>query len=572
MILLVKSIRKFNFFNENTLMIIATFAAMFLGKYEESIAVIILYSIGEHLQSNAVTRSKNEINALMGIKIEYANVLINDKLIIKDPMQIKIGDILVVKNGERIPVDGEIVYGSTSLNTSSLTGESKLLRADVGTKVLSGNICVGDVIHVRAEKEYQDSTMAKIIDLIENSTNAKSKTEMFITRFSRIYTPIVVALAALLILYGVIFDPTHVLGDYGYVYRAAIFLVISCPCSLVLSVPLSYYAGIGSAAKNGILFKGSTFLHALTDVKTIALDKTGTLTYGAFFVQEYTNDETLKLAASIEKYSNHPIAEAIVNYYQGDTYDVTDIREIPGYGISGMMNGQEVLAGSRRFLESYGVSVNLEKMPVGSYTFIAKSKSFIGYVITKDELKETSMEVVRRLTKSYDTVMLTGDNENSARDIAFKLGGIEYYSELLPEQKLEKFNAIRTHSVSLYVGDGINDAPLLKNADIGVSMGSASDLAIEVADIIMIKDDIQLLEKAIYIAKTTRSIAIQNIVFSMGVKLAFLILSGLGFMWMWLSIFADVGVTLLCVLNALRIIYLKFSETKIHRSIERHNK
>ncbi|PKL01015.1 MAG: cadmium-translocating P-type ATPase [Tenericutes bacterium HGW-Tenericutes-1] len=558
--LLIKSFKKFNFFNENTLMIIATFAAMFLGKYEESIAVIILYSIGEHLQTLAVQRSKNEITALMGIKIEYANVLIDDKIVIKDPMQIKVGDVLVVKNGERIPVDGVVTQGSTSLNTSSLTGESKLLHAEVGTKVMSGNICVGDVIQMTAEKEYQDSTMAKVIDLIENSTNAKSKTEMFITQFSRVYTPIVVLLAALLVIFGLIFEPNNVTTPTGYIYRAAIFLVISCPCSLVLSVPLSYFAGIGSAAKNGILFKGSTFLHTLTDVKTIAMDKTGTLTYGAFFVKEYTDEETLKLAASIEKYSNHPIAEAIVEYYKDDIYDIENVKEIPGYGISGELNGHEILAGSKRFLTNNGVEVNQSKLPVGSYTFIAKDKIYIGYVIVKDELKETSMETVRRLTKNYDTVMLTGDNEDSAKDIALKLGGIEYYSELLPEQKLEKFNAIRTNSISLYVGDGINDAPLLKNADIGVSMGSATDLAIEVSDIIIVNDDLRLLEKAIHIAKKTRSIATQNIIFSMTIKLAFLVLSAFGSMVMWLSIFADVGVTLLCVLNALRIIYMKFIE------------
>ena len=562
LILLLKSFKKFNFFNENTLMIIATFAAMFLGKYEESIAVIILYSIGEHLQSLAVQRSKNEITALMGIKIDYANVLVGDKLVIKDPMQIKVGDILVVKNGERIPVDGVVTQGSTSLNTSSLTGESKLMHAEIGSKVISGNICVGDVIQIRAEKEYNDSTMAKIIDLIENSTNAKSKTEMFITQFSRVYTPIVVILAGLLVVFGLIFDPSNVTTPTGYIYRAAIFLVISCPCSLVLSVPLSYFAGIGSAARNGILFKGSTFLHTLTDVKTIAMDKTGTLTYGSFFVKEFTNDETIKLAASIEKYSNHPIAEAIVEYYKNETYEIENVKEIPGYGISGELNGIEILAGSKRFLTNNGVEVNQSKLPVGSYTFIAKDKQYIGYVIVKDELKETSMETVRHLTKSYDTVMLTGDNEDSAKDIAFKLGGIEYYSELLPEQKLEKFNAIRTNSISLYVGDGINDAPLLKNADIGVSMGSATDLAIEVSDIIIVNDDLRLLEKAIRIAKKTRSIATQNIIFSMTVKIAFLALSAFGIMFMWLSIFADVGVTLLCVLNALRIIYMKFVDKK----------
>ncbi len=553
----IKGIKNFNFFNENTLMIVATFAAMFIGKHEESIAVVIMYSIGEYLQSRAVQKSRNEISSLIDIKVEYANVLIDEKIIVKDPSQIKIGDVIVIKIGERIPVDGVVIKGSTSLNSSELTGETKLQNVDVGSKILSGNINVGNVIHVKAEKEYGDSTLAKIIDLIENSTNKKSKTEMFITKFARIYTPIVVGLAALLVLYGVIFDPSHVMTDSGYIYRAAIFLVISCPCSLVLSVPLSYYAGIGTAAKNGILFKGSAYLQAITDVQTIALDKTGTLTHGAFFVQEFTDEETLRLVASIEKYSSHPIAEAIVNFNKLPISEVTDIEEIPGYGIRGMLGEDMILAGSRRFLEANEIVVSDEKLPVGSYTFLAVDHKYIGYVIVKDELKESSMETVRAFTKKYDTVMLTGDNEDSAREIAAKLGGIEYYAELLPEQKLEKFNAIRTNSISLYVGDGINDAPLLKNADIGVSMGSASDLAIEVSDVIIINNDIRLLDKAIRIAKKTRGIATQNIVFSMVVKFIFLTLSTLGFMWMWLSIFADVGVALLCVLNAIRIIYQK---------------
>ncbi|MDD4987545.1 MAG: heavy metal translocating P-type ATPase, partial [Candidatus Izemoplasmatales bacterium] len=464
---------------------------------------------------------------------------------------------LVIKKGERVPLDGIVCQGSTSLNTSELTGETKLLSVDVGSPVLSGHINVGNIIHLKATKEYHDSTLARIIDLIENSTTKKSKTELFITKFARIYTPIVVALAGLLVLYGILFDPNNVTTTSGYIYRAAIFLVISCPCSLVLSVPLSYYAGIGTAAKNGILFKGSAYLQTLTDVKMIALDKTGTLTYGAFFVQEYTNQETLRIAASIEKYSSHPIAQAIVEYNQLPLYDLEEVEEIAGYGIKGIWNGKTVLAGSRRFLESYQITISDEKLPVGSYTFVSVADEYLGYVIVKDELKETSMETVRRFTKQYDTLMLTGDNEDSAYEIATKLGGIEYYSELLPEQKLTKFDAIRTNSVSLYVGDGINDAPLLKNADIGVSMGSASDLAIEVADIIIMNNDIRLLEKAIRIAKKTRLIATENIVLSMIVKLMFLALSAAGLMWMWLSIFADVGIALLCVLNALRIVYQK---------------
>ncbi len=554
LILQVKGIKNFNIFNENTLMIIATFAAMLIGKYEESIAVVILYSFGEYLQNRAVQKSKIEVSALVDLKVEYANVLVDGKVVIKDPMQVKVGDIVVVKNGERIPMDGKIVMGSTSLNTAELTGESKLRTVHVGSEVLSGNINVGDVINIQVTQEYQNSTLAKIIDLIENATNKKSKRELFITKFAKVYTPIVVGLAGLLIVYGLIFD-IQAIDDY--IYRAAIFLVISCPCSLVLSVPLSYYAGIGTAAKNGILFKGSTFLHAITEVETIALDKTGTLTYGDFFVKEYSNMETLMLAASIEKFSNHPIAKAIVEYNNLPTYKVTNVKEIPGYGISGEVEGKVLLAGSKKFLANNNIEVDSEKLPIGSYTFVALNNEYIGHIIVKDELKETSMQTVRDFTKEYDTVMLTGDNENSARDIALQLGGIEYYSELLPEEKLAKFNDIRTNSVSLYVGDGINDAPLLKNADIGVSLGSATDLAIEVSDVIIINNDIRLLDKAIRIAKKTRRLSAENIVFSLTVKIIFLVMSALGLMWMWLSIFADVGVAILCVLNALRVIYQK---------------
>jgi Cd2+/Zn2+-exporting ATPase len=553
----IKGIRNFNIFNENTLMIIATFAAMFIGKYEESVGVVILYSVGEYLQTRAVQHSRNEISSLVNLKVDYANVVINNKVVIKDPSQIQVGEEIVIKNGERIPVDGRVISGSTSLNTSELTGETKLRTVDVGDEVLSGNINVGDVIHIEVTKEYKNSTLAKIIDLIENSTNSKSKREMFITKFARIYTPIIVGLALLLILYGVIFDPTNVTTYDGYVYRAAIFLVISCPCSLVLSVPLSYYAGIGTAAKNGILFKGSTYLHAITNVETIALDKTGTLTYGDFFVKECSNDETLRLAASIEKFSNHPIAKAIVEHNQLPLYTVKNVKEIPGYGISGVIDKKELIAGSKSFLEKNNIQFEVDKLPIGSYTFVALDKKYIGYIIVRDELKESSMQTVREFTKKYDTVMLTGDNEVSARDIAMQLGGIEYYAELLPEQKLEKFKEIETNSVALYVGDGINDAPLLRNADIGVSLGSASDLAIEVSDVIIINNDIRLLDKAIKIANKTKMISGENIIFSLVVKLIFLTMSTIGFMWMWLSIFADVGVAILCVLNSLRIIYQK---------------
>ncbi|MCF7923729.1 MAG: cadmium-translocating P-type ATPase [Candidatus Izimaplasma sp.] len=558
----IKGIKNFNIFNENTLMIIATIAAMAIGQYEEAIAVVIFYSVGEYLQNRAVQKSRDEVSSLINLKVDYANVLINSEVVIKEPTQVEIGDILVIKNGERIPLDGVIIKGSTSLNTSELTGESKLRTVNKGDEVLSGNINVGDIIHLKVTKTYENSTLAKIIELIENSTNKKSRRELLITKFARVYTPIVVGLAVIMVLSYFVFDWRNEGSVEPYIYAAAIFLVISCPCSLVLSVPLSYYAGIGTAAKHGILFKGSSYLHSITEVETIALDKTGTLTHGDFFIQEYSNDETLRLAASIEKYSNHPIAKAIVDFNHQPTLDVKDIQEVPGYGIKGKIDNAVILAGSKSFLAKNNILVEDEKLPIGSYTFVAYDNKYIGYIIIKDELKETSMQTVRDLTKYYDTVMLTGDNEKSARDIAMQLGGIEYYSELLPEDKIRQFDNIRTNSISMYVGDGINDAPLLKNADIGVSMGSASDIAIEVSDVIIINNDIRLLDKAFRIAKKTRQLSAENIIFSIAVKVIFLTMSAIGFMWMWLSIFADVGVAILCVLNALRIIYQKKYLTK----------
>jgi Cd2+/Zn2+-exporting ATPase len=561
----LKALKKFNFFDENTLMIIATVAAMAIGHYEEAIAVVIFYSVGEFLQARAVDKSREEVASLIDLKVDFANVLVDGNVVIKEPSQVQIGDIIVVKNGERVPLDGVIIEGSTSLNTSELTGESDLKNVHKGDNILSGNINVGDIIHIKVTKSYENSTLSKIINLIENSTNKKSRRELIITKFAKVYTPIVVGLALLLVLSGLIFDWRGEGSINPYIYSAAIFLVISCPCSLVLSVPLSYYAGIGTAAKHGILLKGSSYLHALTEVETIALDKTGTLTHGDFFIQKYSNDETLRLAASIEHYSNHPIAKAIVDYNHQDIIDVKDIQEVPGYGIKGIADGKELIAGSKSFLKKHHIKVEDEKLPIGSYTFVAYDQKYIGYIIIKDELKETSMETVRDFTQEFDTVMLTGDNEKSARDIAMQLGGIEYYSELLPEDKLSTFNNIRTNSVSMFIGDGINDAPLLKNADIGVSMGSASDLAIEVSDVIIINNDIRLLDKAFRIAKKVRQLSSQNIVFSIAVKIIFLLMSAIGYMWMWLSIFADVGVAILCVLNALRIIYQKKYLTQKHK-------
>lgn len=551
-----KGIKRKEIFNENLLMFIATVAAMFLQDYFEAALVIIFYSIGEHLQHKAVHRSKQEVSDLMDLKIEYANVLIDGNIVIKDPLALKKGNVIIIKNGEKIPVDGIILKGSTSLNTSALTGEAKLTHVKTGDYVLSGNINVGSVIEVQAVKEYNESTIAKIIDLIENSTNHKAKTENFITKFARYYTPAVTIAAILMFLIPTLLDPNQA-HTSEYIYRAATFLVISCPCALVLSIPLSYFSGIGAAARQGILFKGSTYLHMITNVDSIGIDKTGTLTHGNFTVAEFTNLETLKVAASAERYSNHPIAQSIVDFYEGDMYDYSDVEEIAGYGLVIKTEDGTILVGNRKLLNKHNVKLTDKKSMIGSNVFVSKNGEYLGKVIVRDQIKDSSMEVIRRLNRKYKITMLTGDNEQIAKDVSDSLGGINYECNLLPEEKITKFNAIESKKLKMYVGDGINDAPLLKNADIGVAMGNGSEVAIDVADVIIMNDDLRLLEKALKIAKKTKLIVFENIILSLGVKFSFLILAAFGLSTMLMAIFADVGITLIAVLNSLRIIYSK---------------
>lgn len=548
----LKGIKRRDYFNENTLMFIATIAAMFLQFYYEAIFVIIFYTIGEYLQHKAVQRSKQEVSSLMDLKIEYANVLVDGKVIIRDPHSIKKGDIIIIKNGEKIPVDGFLIKGTTSLNTSALTGEAKLSTVKVGDYILSGNLNVGSLIEIEASKEYQESTIAKIIDLIENSTNHKAKTENFITKFARYYTPIVTIAAFMMFLIPTIVDPANY---QEYIYRAAIFLVISCPCALVISIPLSYFAGIGAAARQGILFKGSTFLHMMTNVDSIGIDKTGTLTHGNFTVGDFSNEETLKIAASIERYSNHPIAKSIVEFYRGDYYDYDVIEEIPGLGLMVTTDKGKILVGNRRLMNKHNVKVKDKKVLIGSNVFVSEYGKYLGRVIVKDQLKSSSLNVIRRLNRKYDITMLTGDNDLIAREVAESLGGINYISNLLPEDKIKYFNEIKSKKLKMFVGDGINDAPLLRNADIGVAMGNGSEIAIDVADVIIMSDDLNLVEKAFEVAHKTKNVVYQNIILSLGVKFLFLALAGFGYSTMLMAIFADVGITLIAVINSLRIIY-----------------
>lgn len=561
-----KGIKRKDLFNENTLMFIATLAAMLLRNYFEASLVIIFYTVGEYLQHRAVHRSKQEVSSLMDLKIEYANILQDGQVVIVDPMSIKKGDIIIVKNGEKIPVDGDVIKGTTSLNTSALTGESKLTVVSIGDYVLSGNINVGNVIEIEAKKEYSESTLSKIIDLIENSTTHKSKTENFITKFAKIYTPFVTISAILLVIFKALFDfvdPEFIFtwsyfsgSDFqSYIYDAATFLVISCPCALVLSIPLSYFAGIGAAAKKGILFKGSSYVHSMTNVKAIGLDKTGTLTHGNFTVDSFTDRETLKIAASVERFSNHPIAKSIVEHYDGDYYDYRDVEEVAGFGLIVETEEGKILVGNRKLMNKHKVKVTDKKVMAGSNVFISKNGKYIGHVIVKDTLKTSSINTIRRLARKYNITMLTGDNDAMAKEVSFSLGNINYESDLLPEQKIEAFNRIESKGLKMFVGDGINDAPLLKQADIGVAMGNGSEVAIDVADMIIMGDDINLLEKAFKIAHKTKTIAIQNIVLSLGVKFIFLTFAGFGMSSMLTAIFADVGITLIAVINTFRLIY-----------------
>lgn len=547
-----RGIRRKDYFNENTLMFIATLAAMFIAKPFEAVAVLIFYTVGEHLQHRAVHRSKQEISSLMDLHVDYANVWINESWIVKDPMSLTKGDRILVKNGEKVPVDGVVLKGRTSLNTSALTGETKLKSVDVGDFVHSGNINVGSVIEFTAEKEYHESTIARIIDLIENATNTKSKTENFITRFARYYTPFVTLAALLMVLVPSLLDPVNL---EEYIFRAATFLVISCPCALVLSIPLTYFAGIGASARKGILFKGSNFLDMMNKVDVIGIDKTGTLTHGNFEVDGYTSLETLKLAASIEVYSNHPIAQSIVAAYTDELYTIDLVTESPGYGLKGLLNEKSLMVGSRRFLLDEGI-IDLEDTDTaGTNVFVAFDGKYIGRVVIKDQIKESSVNVIKHLNRRFHLVMLTGDNKDTASEVAYALGGIDYRDSLLPEDKLNVFNEIPSTKMKMYVGDGINDAPLIKNADIGVAMGKGSELALDVADVIIMDDDLRTLKKAFTLSKRTYTIVIQNIVLSLGVKFLFLILASFGIATMWMAIFADVGITLIAVMNALRLIY-----------------
>jgi len=534
-------------FDENTLMFIATLAAMYIKEYYEGIAVLVFYSVGEFFQERAVRKSKEEIQNLVSLKVDTVTVVKGFKEYTLTPEELSIGDVMLIPNGKIIPVDGRVVKGISTLDTAQITGESVPVDVSVNSDVISGSINMGQVLEVEVVSSYENSTLYKIINLIENSTSNKSETEKFITKFAKYYTPIVTIIAFLLVLIPTLINNANF---NEYLYRGAIFLVISCPCALVLSIPLSYFAGIGKSASLGVLYKGSNHLEALTKVKNLFTDKTGTLTKGNFEVTSYTSEEVLSLAASLEKFSIHPIAKAITNAYKGEFKEFSNIFEKPGYGLTADFGESLLIVGSDKLMAEY--NIKYEEV-LGTSIHVALGGTYLGNIVIKDQLKSSSIEAVKGFqSHGIDVYMLTGDKDEVAKEVATELG-INYKSGLLPDEKLDFVESIE--GGNMFIGDGINDAPSLVNADVGISMGAGgSDLAIEVADIIVMDDSLMSMYKSFKVALKTKQIVIQNIVFALGIKLVFLSLGGLGLSSMWMAIFADVGVSLIAVLNSLRIL------------------
>lgn len=562
----IKHLFRKDMFDENLLMTIATIGALCIGEYIEGIAVLLLYKIGEYLQDKAVDTSKEKIKNAIDIRAKYANVIKNGKVEKVDPETLKIGDIVVVKNGEKIPTDGVISKGNTRLDTSSLTGES--IPKDVGEndEVLSGMINLGEVIEIKVTKAFEDSTASKILDLIENARESKSKTENFITKFSKIYTPTVIVIA---ILIAMSFPSIFGIGFTDSLNRALIFLVVSCPCALVISVPLGFFVGMGSCSKKGILIKGSNYLDALSSVDTVAFDKTGTLTKGVFKITKINNksdmsdDDIIEYLALCESYSNHYIAKSILTSYgkEIDKERIKEHSEIAGHGIKAVIDGKEVLAGNKSLMDSQNIKVDVEDT-VGTVIYIAIDKKYSGNVVLSDELKDNVLELsnnLKRICGIKNTVLLTGDKENVAKKVAEEIKFNNVYGELLPQDKVEIVEKLKqgTKKKVAFVGDGINDSPVLASADVGISMGNGSDIAIDTSDIVLMTDEPHKLVECIKISKRTKSVVIQNIVFALSIKVIVLVLSAMGISTMWEAIFADVGVSLLAIFNSIRIFKIK---------------
>lgn len=563
----LKNIIKGQVFDENFLMGIATLGAIGIKEYPEAVMVMVLYQIGEYLQDKAVEKSQNSITELMDIRPDYANIEKNGDLTKISPYEVKIGDTIIVKTGEKIPLDGIIIDGTATLDTSALTGESRSREVKIGDEAISGCINTNGLLKIRVTKEYGQSTVSKILDLVENASSKKTKTENFITKFAKIYTPVVV-LAALFL---AILPPLIFGSNFSvWINRALTFLVISCPCALVISVPLGFFAGIGGASKCGILVKGSSYLELLSKPETIVFDKTGTLTQGCFKVvkiaqqEDTTKEELLELTAYAESYSNHPIALSIKKAYDKniDKNKISEISEIAGNGVRAEINGCSILVGNENLLKNHNISYQ-KANETGTIVYTAKNSKFLGHIVISDELKEDAQKAIIELKKlKLQTVMLTGDTEESGLTVAKELNIDKTYTQLLPIDKVDKIEDIieqKTKNKSvIFVGDGINDAPVLTRADVGIAMGGlGSDAAIEAADVVIMDDKPTKVATAIKIAKQTLTIVKENIAFALGIKVLFLILGAFGFVTMWGAVFADVGVTLIAVLNSLRALKIK---------------
>lgn len=560
-------------FDENFLMAIATVGAIVLGEYTEGVAVMLFYQIGELFQSYAVGKSRKNISELMDIRPDYANIEKDGKLVQVDPDEVEIGSVIVVQPGEKIPLDGIVVEGSSTLNTGALTGESIPKEVESGGEVISGCININGLLKIETTKEFGESTVSKILELVENASSKKSRSENFISKFARIYTPAVcygaLALAVLPPFVSMLFmglDPRW--GEW--IYRALTFLVISCPCALVISIPLSFFAGIGGASHAGVLVKGSNYLETLSKTKYVVFDKTGTMTQGVFEVvgvhhPTMEEERLLEYAALAEAYSSHPISKSLRKAYgkELDQSRVCDVEEISGHGVVAKVDGIAVAAGNKKLMDRLGI-VCEECSHVGTVVHVAVDGVYAGHVLISDKLKPHAKEAIQALQKAgvSKTVMLTGDAANVAEQVSKELGIKEVYSELLPGDKVEKVEELLAEKSDkeklVFVGDGINDAPVLSRADIGIAMGAlGSDAAIEAADIVLMDDDPLKIAKAIKISRKCISIVYQNIVFAIGIKILCLILGALGIANMWLAIFADVGVMVLAVLNAIRALFVK---------------
>ncbi len=553
----LKNILKGDFFDENFLMTIATFGAFILGEYPEAVAVMLFYQIGEILNDIAVNRSRKSIRAIMDIRPDSAHKILMDKVETVNPADILIGDFILVKPGERVPLDGIIEEGTSQLDTKALTGESVPRIVNKGDEVLSGCINQSGLLKIKVTKLFSESTVTKILELVENASARKAPTEKFITKFAKLYTPIVVFIA----LAVAIVPPIITNTDFSIWFsRALIMLVISCPCALVVSVPLSFFSGIGTASSKGILIKGSNYLQALNLVSTVVFDKTGTLTEGVFEVIEIkpenniSSEELLKYTAIAECHSTHPIAKSILNKYNlANEINIKNYEEIAGMGIKVLTEENVILSGNYKLMQKE--NINIEKVNSSStIVYTAVNNKYLGYIVIADKLKSDSKTTIKNLNNlNIDTIMLTGDRDTTAKTVANELNINKYYSELLPAQKVERLEEINSKGKIIFVGDGINDAPVLARADIGCAMGGAgSDATIEVADIVIMNDEPSKIVEAIKIAKHTNKIVWQNIIFALSVKFLVLILGGLGFANMWLAVFADVGVTLLAVINSMR--------------------